>query len=263
MNPDQFHSCLLNEITFYVDKGTPCLHAAKQAAANDPTVMDVWLDPATDRVFVRRTYDSPYGAKIAGYETFYVPAARKEPEPTWCCLVLTRGKTASLTENLYGITGWNDRYYPPSPLAALLAGGVLGAGLGYGGASLASGFLPGDWDKRKFRRLGFLLGGGLGAAPGALETAKSLLIGQPVTDGSHLKLPKQESSEKTTNWSQQGLPYAPRYATGPTIDSEAMLNTVWRSPMGSGRLSPKEQVVASDSKTNRYTAPKGKVEVRT
>jgi hypothetical protein len=189
-------------------------------------------------VIVRRTHDSPFGTKIAHLSTCYFSFDRIQPEPTWCCLLLTRGKTAALTENLHAL---KDRYYPPSPFAALLAGGVLGAGLGYGGAALLSGLLPSDWDKKKLRRSGLLFGTGIGMTPGALETAKSLLIGQAITDGSHLKFPKRENSEKIGSWSQQGLPHAPNYSAGPTIDSETMLNTVWRSPMVSGRLSPREQ----------------------
>ncbi len=235
MRAEWFLPVLEAELRYYLDLAAPAHRMLKAAVSGDPGLCDAWLDPQYRRVIVRRTHDSPFGPKIAHLPTCYCSYGRPRPEPTWCCLVLTRGKTAALTENLYGIAGWNDRYYPPSPLAALLAGGVLGAGLGYGGASLASGFLPGDWDKRKFRWLGFLLGGGLGTAPGAMETAKSLLIGQPVTDGAYMRSPKRE--EKSGHY----LPYAPRYSTGPTIDSEAMLNTVWRSPMVSGRLSPKEQ----------------------
>jgi len=233
MNPDQFATCFSNEIAYYVEKGIPCLSAAKTAAANDPAILDIWLDPASDQVFVRRTHDSPFGTKIAGYETFYLPASQAAPDPFWCGLVLS--KNASLRENLQGITGWNDRFYPPSPLAAMIATGVLGAGLGYGGASLASGLLPGDWDKRKFRRSGLLFGAGLGALPGTIETMKSLLIGQPLTDGSHMQ------RKKSGAFDARDLPHSPRYGSGPVIDSDAMLHTVWRSPMVSGSLTPKEQ----------------------
>lgn len=119
----------------------------------------------------------------------------------------------------------------------MLASGILGAGLGYGGAALASGLLPKTWDKRKFRRTGTLAGAALGAAPGTLETLKSLLIGQSPMDGKHMKLPKD--SEKAAEY----LPHAPRYSSGPRIDAEAMMNTVWRSPMVGGKLTPKEQTL--------------------
>jgi len=230
MNFDLFQKCLLDEITYYVDKASPYVHVAKQAAADDPAIHDIRLDPAADRIYVRRTHGSPFGGKIAGADTFYVEKNRLNPDPAWCGLVLS--KNASVPENVQGAADWKDRCYPPSPLAAMLATGILGAGLGYGGAAIASGLLPGNWDKRKFRRSGLLLGGALGAAPGALETLKSLMIGQPITDGSHLRPPKTAETY---------LPHAPRYSTGPTIDADAMLQTIWRSPMVSGRLTPKEQ----------------------
>lgn len=247
MKADLFLPAFRAELDYYLSLAEPCRRAVKTASADDPAIRDAWLDPGRRRVIVRRTHTSPYGEKIAGYPTLYVSFDRIMPEPTWCCLALTRGKTAALTENLQGALGWNDKYYPPSPLAAMLAGGVLGAGLGYGGSAILSRFLPDDWDKKKFRRSGLLLGTGLGMAPGTLETAKSLLIGQPVLDGSHLRLNKRENepAPKTGNWLDRGLPHAPNYSTGPKIDAEAMLNTVWRSPMVSGRLTPKEQSLFS------------------
>ena len=234
MNTDLLTDCLRNEIDYYVTAATNCVREAKSAAANDPSIGDIWFDPAEQRIFVRRTHSSPLGEKIAGCETGYYSMDRLRPEPTWCGLVLSKTKTGSLWQNIRGATGWNDKYYPPSPLAAMLATGVLGAGLGYGGAALVSKLLPDDWDKKKFRRSGLMLGGALGAAPGALETAKSLLIGQPVTDGSHMDRKKMAATP---------LPHSPRYSTGPVIDSDAMMNTVWKSPMVSGRLTPKEQTL--------------------
>lgn len=233
MDSNRFALCLLDEIDNYVDRASPCVRDAKTATANDPSIHDVWFDPGTDRIVVRRTRADPFGERIAGLETIYVPGRDGVPRPHWCGLAFT--KNASLRQYMQGVAGWNDKLYPPSPLAAMLATGILGAGLGYGGAALASGLLPGTWDKRKLRRGGLMFGGALGAAPGAIETAKSLLIGQPVTDGSHMRLP--EIGKKSGNY----LPHSPRYPTGPTIDADAMLHTVWKSPMVSGKLTPKER----------------------
>ena len=233
MTPEQITQYLLNEIDNYVEQGRPYVQDAKAASANDPAIHDIWLDATHRRIVVRRTHASPFGVKIAGLETLY-QSEEFPVDQTWCGLVFTT-KTASLRENLFGLAGWNDRFYPPSPLAAMLASGILGAGLGYGGAAILSKFLPGHWDKSKFRRTGLLLGGAAGAAPGAIETAKSLLIQQPVTDGSHMT--HRDHIEKSGEY----LPHSPRYSTGPVIDSEAMLRTVWKSPMVGQQLTPKEQ----------------------
>ena len=234
MKIDLLTDCLQNEIDYYVSAAAGYVREAKTAAANDPSISDIWLDPAERKIFVRRTHASPFGEKIAAMETSYHSMDRLRPEPTWCGLVLSKTKTGSLWQNVRGATGWNDRYYSPSPLAAMLATGILGAGLGYGGAALVSKLLPDDWDKRKFRRSGLMVGGVLGAAPGALETTKSLLIGQPVLDGSHMDRQKTAATP---------LPHSPRYSTGPVIDSDTMMNTVWKSPMVGGRLTPKEQTL--------------------
>lgn len=67
---------------------------------------------------------------------------------------------------------FSDLYGGPHPVASMLAGGLLGAGLGYGGARLAEHVVPSLADdeqrKQRFRGAGAVLGGLAGAAPGAL-----------------------------------------------------------------------------------------------
>jgi hypothetical protein len=124
------------------------------------------------------------------------------------------------------LLGWDDRYYATNPLAAMLATGVLGAGLGYGGASLASMLLPNSWDKKKFRRSGALFGGAIGAAPGAAESLKSLLIGQPLLDGSHMRLKESAYPE-------------------PQISGEELIRMTWQHPLVSNQLAPGQQMLLS------------------
>lgn len=55
----------------------------------------------------------------------------------------------------------------PTPLTSTLAGGLLGAGLGYGGGWLAEQLLPEDkFERGKLRRMTSLIGGIAGAVPG-------------------------------------------------------------------------------------------------
>jgi len=56
----------------------------------------------------------------------------------------------------------------PSPLAATLSGGLVGAGLGYGAGWLGEKLLPDRWQKGRLKKTLAALGGGLGAAPGAI-----------------------------------------------------------------------------------------------
>lgn len=63
----------------------------------------------------------------------------------------------------------NAYYGGPTPLAAMLAGGLLGAAGGYGAGALAEHFVPERYLQRgRLRKLLGLTGGALGAAPGAL-----------------------------------------------------------------------------------------------
>lgn len=62
---------------------------------------------------------------------------------------------------------WNAPIGGPTPLAATLAGGMLGAGGGYLAGRLGEAFLPQSvLDRGRLRRLGTVLGGAAGAVPG-------------------------------------------------------------------------------------------------
>ncbi len=63
---------------------------------------------------------------------------------------------------------FNELIGGPTPLAAMGAGGLLGAGLGYGGAKLIEKILgPRVLEPGRLSRVGALLGGALGTVPGA------------------------------------------------------------------------------------------------
>jgi hypothetical protein len=70
----------------------------------------------------------------------------------------------------------NEPIGGPGPVASMLAGGLLGAALGYGGGALAERLLPpGQFDRGRLRASLALLGLGAGAAPGALWGASRLV----------------------------------------------------------------------------------------
>lgn len=56
----------------------------------------------------------------------------------------------------------------PGPLSSMLAGGLMGAGAGYGAGWLGEHILPESWQRGRLRRTGAILGGMTGMAPGAL-----------------------------------------------------------------------------------------------
>jgi hypothetical protein len=281
---------LLSQMDYYVRSASKHVTFAKTAHVNDPSIVDIWFEPARQWVIVRKDClqpedDLPAPYKIAAAEENLIP-------DHWCGLSLAADEyyfavareladqmmgltksAATVAQKAYSLLGWDDRYYPTNPVAAMLATGILGAGLGYGGASLASAFLPKNWDKKKFRRSGMLLGGTIGAAPGALETLKSLMIGQPVLDGSHMQLKKDKlrwladhaglkrysdspdhapssylfplldsALQKSSEYPEIPLP---RYSPLPQISGDDLMKMTWQHPLVSRQMTSGQQALLS------------------
>lgn len=88
----------------------------------------------------------------------------------------------------------------PSPLAATLTSGLVGAGLGYGGGALIERFLPDKWKKNRLRNTLAALGGMAGAAPGLAWMYTNVARGVPWNDNSLLNHPP------TTGHADYGTP---------------------------------------------------------
>jgi hypothetical protein len=100
--------------------------------------------------------------------------------------LLSRIKLQTL-QSLGGITGFNDKYLRapgfPSPVAATIGGGLLGAGIGAVGGSVADALLPEEMGAGDWKRRGIILGGLLGTLPGAALSYGSFRSGLDMTDG--------------------------------------------------------------------------------
>lgn len=68
----------------------------------------------------------------------------------------------------------------PSPLAAMLTTGLVGAGLGYGAGAIGEAVMPHTWQRGKLRRTLAMLGGAGGALPGMAWMAANHTIGKPL-----------------------------------------------------------------------------------
>ena len=258
MNYDAFTSGLLSQIDHYIQSAVKHIKFAKTAQANDKDVRDAWYDPAAGSVIIRHTSAEKLGNIAPQIKT----AAADSPIPNhWCGLALAHRleyfqpakeladkmmgfrKTAedTLSSKVKSLLGWDDRYYPTNPVAAMLTTGALGAGLGYGGASLASYFLPDTWDKKKFRRGGALLGGGLAATPGAAEVFKSWLIGQPLLNGDHMKRSYRQHRDKLPETKESSLPYSME----PRISGEDLMRMTWQHPLVSKQMAPGQKALLS------------------
>jgi len=77
----------------------------------------------------------------------------------------------------------------PGPLQSMLAGGMLGAGLGYGVGAVGEQLLPRDWKRRRMSRTLAILGGLAGAAPGGLWMAHNYANEKPLNAASLFNTP--------------------------------------------------------------------------
>jgi hypothetical protein len=167
--------------------------------------------------------------------------------------------------------GWADSLGGPTPLSGALAGGMIGAGLGYGTGWLGEQLLPRNWRRGKLRRSLALMGGMLGAAPGALMMADNLhkgrgwnndaLIGYPNTSESMNYSPVLETGEPNPTFdpnipevpldykaaaSRTGFEFeAPGFGPAPVIPLDAFNATLFQDPRVSSQLNPAMQAAAS------------------
>jgi hypothetical protein len=123
-----------------------------------------WWDPATGRVHVMspRKQASWRAATVPGVE---VSAAPPGGDVDWVLV-----KRAQFLAPLSALQHGAQRALGgPHPLASAITGGLLGAGLGYGAGWVGEKFLPeGEFERGRLRRNLAMLGGGLGALPGAM-----------------------------------------------------------------------------------------------
>jgi hypothetical protein len=147
-----------------------------------PIDAELWVDGEHDWAQLKVSEDStpadrkPW-IKLAREVAQEVVWGHEDPDYPDSLVKLAYSKTLrNITDTLNLTPGKMFGHIPnkPSPLAASLTGGVLGAGLGYGAGALAEKLLPENWERGKLRRTLALLGGGIGASPGALWGAFSL-----------------------------------------------------------------------------------------
>jgi hypothetical protein len=102
-----------------------------------------------------------------------------------------------------GIPNW------PGPIQSMLTSGLVGAGLGYGAGWLGEKLLPDRWRRGKLRRLLAVIGGGVGALPGALWTYTNVARGKPFYDSSALNHPAADYSSAQLPDYPRSSPFRP------------------------------------------------------
>lgn len=130
--------------------------------------MSVWLSPVSEKVLVSSGDVSTFLEK----EGVVSRVGRPNPSHPW---ILVKSASTAISSILGPVaqaamlkpSTFSDHVGGPTPLAAMLAGGALTAGLGYGAGAIAENVAPGVFEKGQLRKRLALLGGALGAVPGA------------------------------------------------------------------------------------------------
>jgi hypothetical protein len=107
--------------------------------------------------------------------------------------------------------------YPnsPSPLAATLTSGLVGAGLGYGAGWLGEHLLPAKWQRGRLRKTLAAIGGLGLATPGLLWMASNHATGHGMLENTH-DIPR---------------PGKPGFPDPPVVDWQAQMNPQYKAAM--------------------------------
>lgn len=159
---------------------------------------------------------------------------------------------------LLSMTGWNEDLFKtpewPSPAAAMLASGLLGAGAGYGAGMIGENILPERWNRDHKLRHSLAMAGGLaGVLPGALWAGANIANDKGIL--SHYPMPDDPPQEIKT--AEGGYPWweTPVHHIGgsgdendtppQSIDVHQFNQVIWHDPYVSQQLTPQIQALAT------------------
>lgn len=144
----------------------------------------------------------------------------------------------------------------PSPLAATLATGLLGAGLGYGAGWLGEKLMPDDWQRGRLRKNLAIAGGLAGALPGMMwagvnhANGRSILDSWPNGDAPPVPVPAWYNRAdyqvpEHVKQAMDGLSSRTSMLGGPDIQVDKFNNVVWNDPYVASQLTPQMQAAAT------------------
>ncbi len=113
----------------------------------------------------------------------------------------------------------------PMPLTSMLAGGMLGAGVGYGTGWLGEKLLPRSWTRGRLKKTLGVLGGMAGTVPGALWAYGS---------GSLLNKAAEDEDDGLSDEIKEALWDGTGSVAGPLINVNAFNQVLWSDPRVAG-----------------------------
>jgi hypothetical protein len=176
----------------------------RQRAVNVPTIAPVgyYWNPTTEKAAVflhdlEKTAPSDIHCcrrviGAAGFHSTHPALTEKEASDGDWIKVAFSPTLRTIGEGLNFFPGYGPLPNQAGPLAGMLTSGLVGAGLGYGGGWLAEKLLPDNWERGKLRRTLAILGGALGAAPGAYMGLQNWAIGRPFNDPRMYNMPPRD-----------------------------------------------------------------------
>jgi hypothetical protein len=144
-----------------------------------------------------------------------------------------------VAENLQFLPSTSWMPNAPSPVTAMLATGLLGSGIGYGAGAWLGKEAPDDWDRNRLRRTGAILGGLLGAAPGAVWAGVNLANGKsPFSSWPHTKAGDWREAALAETIKAAGESFDTGLGGLPPVHVNSFGQTLWNDPFVSGGLKP-------------------------
>lgn len=174
------------------------------------------------------------------------------------------------------LPGEVSKYIPgaPSPLAGMLAGGMIGAGLGYGAGWLGEEVMPDTWEKGRLKRTLALLGAAGGALPGLAYGGVNLASGKNFNDNALTNQPLDTvEAYKSGPGYNPDMPYIPSYKrikdAGDTLDVElservkqAISDTGYDTPLYAPLPTPVDafkDILINDPNVSGYLSPEARM----
>lgn len=158
-------------VSAYVNSAKPLY--TKVAKALLPT-MQVWLNPVNEKILIDNRLGTPSGDVSTALEKVGVVSKVGRPNFEYPWILVKRADSTRISSIVGPMaqalaikpSKFTNYIGGATPLASMLAGGTLAAGLGYGAGALAETFAPDVFEKNTLRKRLATVGGVVGALPG-------------------------------------------------------------------------------------------------